>query len=66
MNRVPLVRDGLIETGVAHHEHIDTSKPLNGLRYDKNGNFPTTLLLLTLGFLMLVVVLEFYLKLWQE
>jgi len=30
--RVPLVRDGLIETGVAHHEHIDTSKPLHGLR----------------------------------
>jgi len=30
--RVPLVRDGLIETGVAHDEHIDTCKPLQGLR----------------------------------
>ena len=60
------MRDGLIETGVAHHEHIDTSKPLHGLRYDKNCNFPSTLLVLTLGFLMLAVALEFYLKLLQE
>ena len=31
--RVPLVRDGLIETGLVNVDQIKTDKPLKGLRY---------------------------------